>query len=209
MLPAASPTTTLAHWQYTANEWREFVDYEMQARLKTSRSYRNAFLLILLVAGAVMISLVLIPFLSLGIIWRADVWGPVIGVGFVAGILLMVVGIYWILARNKIASLNLPNGDVYVTLTGVCINGVWFNWGYEKVGWRLHTAKRKTITVPHGRNIEILEFKCSARNKNSRVNSQLTKAERILIPTGKSAEAERVVERLMAEKNRFAENYAY
>lgn len=209
MLQTSAPSETLAHWHYTPNDWREFVNYELQAQMKIYKSYRNGFIGIIVVAGLIMVSLVLIPFLTMGIIWRADVWGPVIGVAFVAGILLAVVGIYWLLSRHKISRLKLSTGNVYITLTGVSVNGVWFNWGYEKFGWRLHNVRRKTLAVVEGRKIEILEFKCSAHNRGSRVNEHMSKAERVLIPAGKDTEAERIIERLLAEKNRFANNYAY
>jgi len=212
MLQSSATSETLAHWHYTPNEWRDFANYELTEHRKIYKSYRNWFIGIIVVAGFIMISLVLIPFLMLKpweSIWRTDVWGPVFGVAVVTGIFLAAIGIYWLLLWNKSSSLRLPSGEVYITFTGVSVNGVWFNWGYEKVGWRFHNVKRKTITVVEGRNIEILEFKCSAYNRGSKLNQNLVKAERILIPEGRMAEAERIIERLLAEKNRFADNYAY
>ena len=210
MSQSSVPPETLAHWQYSPHDWRAFVNHELQAQMKIYKSYKHGFIGIIIVACLIMISIVLIPYWTVGIIWRADVWCPVFGVAFVAGILLVVVAIYWLLSRNKISRLKSLTGDVYITLNGVSINGVWLNWGYEQRGWRFRNVRRKTIMVADGMNLEILEFKCSAIHGGDTKNARgKVKAERIPIPIGREAEAERIIEQLLAERDRFAEKDAY
>lgn len=211
MAQSASSSEILAHWQYQPEEWRRFVNYELEPQLKTYRSYRNAFFIIISLAVLLMISLVLIPYMMLKpweSIWRSDVFGPVFGVAFVAGILLFVIGIYFLISRNKIASLKSSSGDVRITLTGVGINGIWLNWNYENFGWQFHNVRRKSVNLDNGGKIEILEFKCSAIHNGDFRNARgKVKTERVPIPSGKEPEAENVIRRLESEKACFGAKY--
>jgi hypothetical protein len=199
----------LAHWHYTPDEWQDFVSCELKTQMKSYRSLKIGFTGIIVAAGLIMSLLVLIPFLMMGkyqTIWRGDVWGPVFGVAVLTGILLLVLGIYFQILKNKINRLKSLSGDVLITLNGVSIDGGWFNWKFGSTGWRFHNVRRKTIDLANGRKLEILEFKITALDPMNASNARgKVASERIPIPKGKEAEAENIINRLEAEKNRFAE----
>ncbi len=199
---------TLAHWHFTENEWQDFVNYELKEKIKNYRSLRNGFIGIIAAAAIIMILLILIPFLMLKkyeTIWRGDVWGPVIVVAIIAGFLLLIIGIYILILKNKITRLKSLSGDVLITLNGVCINGAWFSWKFGKIGWRFYGARRKTITSEKAGKLEILEFKMTAVNRmnESNIRGKIA-SERVPIPKGKESEADQIIELLETEKNRFA-----
>lgn len=203
------PADTLAHWHYTTDEWQDFVNCELKTQMKSYKSLKIGFIGIIVVTALILILLVLIPFLMMNkyqTIWRGDVWGPVFGVAVITGILLFIIGIYFLVLKSRINRLKSLSGDVFITLNGVSINGGWFNWKFGNIGWRFHNARRKTIEIENGRKLEILEFKITAidRMNTSNIRGKVA-SERIPIPKGKEAEAESIIKRLEIEKNRFTE----
>jgi hypothetical protein len=212
MLQSSVSSETLAHWIYTQAEWRDFVNYVLNNRTQGYKSLRYWVIGIIVAALLVMSFLVLIPYLMLKpyeSIWREDVWGPVFGVLVVTCVILAALVFLRLLSQEKDRRLKLSSsGEVLITLTAVIVNGSSFDWGYEKSGWRFQNVERKTVATVEGKNLEILQFNCSLETIGVKTKTVIDKMERVPIPTGKETEAENVIERLCAEKNRFAENYA-
>ncbi len=203
MLPTAASSEVLAHWQYTPDEWRDFLHYEAKQYEKFFKSLRNGIIVIIIIAVALVIALLLIPLWLMGSLWGSDVYGPVFGVTFVAGLSLAGLGIAWRVQRHKLSRFGAHAGDVYIMLNGVNINGVWFDWGYGEFGWRLRHVGRQTIAVGPAKSMKILEFKCVAYNRGSRLSNRVDKACRIPVPGGKETEADRIIERLFDPQNFF------
>jgi hypothetical protein len=200
----SSTPEILAHWQIPAEVWQNFVSDELRTQLKTLRAYRKWFFVVIAVSLLIMAVFVIVPYLIYGAWeWGEDVYGPVFGVALIAGIFLFIIGIFWLMQRNKIALLKTPTGDVRIMLDGVRVNGFWFNWVYEQGGWQLKKVSRRIIDKGGGINSEILEFDFFSRDPGGDIEYQ-EKTERVPVPPGKSAEADAVVRRLEAEINRFA-----
>jgi hypothetical protein len=198
---------TLVHWRYTPAEWKAFVDFETVEYRKYIRSTLIGFIVVALIALLLIAVLLAIPLVLMGTPWREDVWGPVVGVAIVAAIILGAIGIYLAVSRGRIVRLRNSPGEAFVTLSGLSVGGGWFGWGFEKTGWRFGHAKRRTLDGPLGSRFEVLEFRCNAMNEGRTVVRHLPKVERVPIPFDKGAEADMVIARLTAERERNIANY--
>lgn len=196
---------TLAHWKYTQTEWQDYVSFVLNDRSKTYKSSRYWVIGIIVIAFLMMtffmlISYFLKPSQSL---WREEVWGPLFGVAFITFVILASIGFGVLFFKEKDRKLKLSlNVEVLITPNSVVTNGSSFIWEFEINSiCRFEVVERKTVATGEGKNIEILQFKCSTRFTKHREDV----IERILIPIGKITEAEQIIARLFAEKKRFAE----
>lgn len=210
MVPSSASSEILARWNYTPTEWSDFVSFVLADRRQWYKSFRYWVIGIIATALLIMTFLVLIPYLMLKpwqTIWRGDVWWPVYGVAIVTVIILAALGFFRLLFGEKDRKLKASSSaEVVITLTGVIVDGSVFDWGFEKSGWRFLNAMRKTVTTGDGKQIEILEFNCSMDTIGVKTKTTLDKTERLPIPHGKETEAENIIARLDAEKNRLAAN---
>jgi hypothetical protein len=192
----------LAHWRYTLEEWHAFVGQEGRQLQKGLRSVRYFIAAVVVTAAVAVASLLLIPTLALGGRWDEGVWGPPLGVAVVAGLLLAVALALWATQKRRLSRLNAGPGDVIITPEGVDTNGVWFGWKGAGSGWRLRHIGRKTVPAGDGKSLEVLEFKCAARNEPGRnLSGRVVKAWRVPVPRGKEAEADRIARQLLAAQN--------
>lgn len=198
---------TLVQWQYTPEEWRAFVDFETAEYRKYVRSTRIGLIVVALIALGLIGVLLFIPLVLMGTGLRGDVIGPVFGVAIVAGIILGAIGIYLAASRGRIVRLKNSPGLGVIALTGLSVGGGWFDWGFEKTGWRFSNAKRRTVDGPLGSRFEVLEIRCTAINQGRSAVRHLPKVERVPIPFGREAEADAVIQGLFAERERNSANY--
>lgn len=196
----------LAEWRYTPSEWQTFVEFEEAEFRKYIRSTVIGFIVVALVALLLMACLLLIPLAIMNTGWRPDVYGPPVGVAIVAAIILATIGLYLLVSRGRIVRLSQAPATATIRLNGLRLSGGWFGWGFEPLGWRFGSAKRRWVDGRLGSRIEVLEFRCIHRTEGRTAIRNLPKVERVPIPAGKTAEADSVIARLMAERERSITN---
>jgi hypothetical protein len=198
---------SLVRWRYTPAEWKAFVDFETVEYRKYIRSTLIGFIVVALIALLLIAVLLVIPLILMGTGLRADVLGPLFGVGIVAAIILGAIGVSLAVSRGRIVRLKNSSGEAEIMLNGLRVGGGWFGWGFEKTGWRFGNAKRRTIDSPLGSRFEVIEIRCNALNQGRSAVRNVPKVGRVPIPFGREAEAEMVIKRLSAERERNIANY--
>ncbi len=199
---SASPEI-LARWRYEPELWRDFVRYESGIYRKSVKSAK-LFIIGTIICAVVLITLFsVIPFLVTRK-FDSSIWGPAFGIGFIAAICLVVGFIILRMRKEKIERLGTNTGEALITIDGLNINGVNFNWNYgESSGWQFLGAERKSVSVDPLKKIEILELKFITfiPSKNT---PQRDEAEwRVPVQIGHEAEADRVIARLRSELSAF------
>lgn len=173
-------SNVIAHWQFDAQEWRQFLDFDRKKRQNedTRQAFVIAIILVLAFAAALFIGAVQ-AFAGLLI------FAGIIGLGVLAHFFLQA-------RREKQMETAGADGsgEIYITPEGVWTNGVWFDWG-EDTAWRLATVTpvlasmgvRLAPGVP-----SYIEFRCRGRAPG-RHRVRVDKKWRVPVPAGKQDEA--------------------
>jgi hypothetical protein len=190
----------LAHWHYEPELWRDFVQYESGIYRKSVRSARY-FIIGTIIGTVALITLFSVIPLLVTKKFDSSIWGPTFGIIVIAAICLAIGTILLLIRREKITKLKAKNGEVRLTLNELNINDIVFSWNYgESSGWRFIDAERKTVSVAPLKSIQVLELKFVTFIPSKNTPQRETGEWRVPVQTGKESEADRVIERLRAQR---------
>ena len=198
--PSAS-SEVLAHWHYPPELWLDFVQYESSVRGKSVKSAKY------FIAGTVLLTIVLVilfsvvPYLVTGK-FGSDVWGPGFGILIVAEIPILIGVLMLKMRQRKLARFNTPTGEAIISINDLKINDIEFNWHYDKsgYGWRFLDAERKTVQVTPLKSIQVLELKFETFIPSKNTPQREVGEWRVPVQMGTESEADRVIERLRAQR---------
>src|SRR5688572_617251 len=96
----------LVRWKFNSDEWGNFARYELKPQLAAYHTYRNWFFVVLSASLSLIILIILFSYLVIGTDFSDEaVYGPVGGILVLTPIPLLLVGIFWLMARHKINQL--------------------------------------------------------------------------------------------------------
>ncbi len=184
---SSSQTSTgsgpLAHWHFTAEQWKEFRYYE-------KLEFENSSLLdekTVLIGGFVIIVL-----LAIAASFMSNRMGHPGGPA--ASAFVLVVGslflgvcflIYRLVRKSNEQKLNTLTGKVLINRTSVNVNGVFFEWFG---GWGLPEITESYLHVGNEKML-LLHFKCMRWMRLNRTTERIEKTCLVPVPPGKEAEA--------------------
>lgn len=186
----------LAHWHYTPDEWREFVEHEKGVRgdeiggfFQKIIPYIAAIIIVMMIAALISGALAAIVFVFL----------------LAAGFAVFAVGIHWLIRQNELSTLKSRAGEVRITIYGVNTNGFWFDWEFEGDRSRFQSVKCLNAHTATGR-LNFLEFKCLVKIKVRGTYQTFDKLWRVPIPNGREEEADILIQRLYRAQAAFSQS---
>lgn len=171
-------TRLLAHWHFTNEQWREFLYYE-----KLDSDIRNLVdLKAVLIGGVVIIFLIAFFGAAKG---GLGVFLFVIAAGSLfIGLCYLV---YWLIRRGNERKLQTVTGVVQITSSWVNVNGVVFNWN-----WNRPQIYKDYIYLGEEKML-LLQFTCTGRILVRGGTEQYERKCLVPVPPGKEAEADYVI----------------
>lgn len=202
MIQPSTSAEVLAHWRYTAEEWSRFGRYEGRHWLRVIKQSKTVFLVFL---ALTILALLAVPLFGIfGIApWDQFMLGAVFLILIVGGGLMTICVMVWLVQRSKLSALTASNGDVIVTLTGICTSGSWHNWNYGDLRYnRFHDARRMTIAKGKPGQMELLEVRTIATTVTGGTGTgvrDVISSCRVPIPAGMERQAEEFVRDFYAQ----------
>lgn len=176
----------LADWNYSPEEWREYVEYEKDVRSSEIPDFfKNAGYYI--VAAAIVLMFI--------ILLSGEMAAVFLVLLFLPGVLALAVGIHWLIRKGEASTMASHAGRVQIFTNGVSTNGLWFDWEFEGDRSRFLSATR-TTTYMSTAKVNLLEFKCVVKIRVRGTDQTFDKKWRVPIPKGKENEADVVIQRL-------------
>lgn len=205
MTQPSTPAEILASWRYTPAEWRRFGNYEGRHWHKVIKQSKTW---IVVIAVLTIIALAIVPLFGvLRIVpWDRYMIGAVFLILIFGGGFIGICVIVWLVQRSKLATLMADTGEVTITLAGINTSGTWHNWNYVDLLYnRFHDARTMTIAEGKPDQMELLEVRTIARTASGGTGTgirDVISSCRVPIPHGRLSDADAIVARLLAEKER-------
>ncbi len=186
----------LAHWHFSPEEWREYVEYEKEFRQNEFGDFFQKAMPYIVATGIVIMLLTLLS---------SELAAIFIVFVFVAGFLGFACLIHWLIRQNELSAMNSRPGEVQITIYGVSTNGLWFDWEFEgnRIGFK--SARRLNAHTITGK-LNYLEFNCPVKIRVKGKYIKLEKRWRVPIPNGREAEADLVIQRLYQARATFSQS---
>ncbi len=201
MREPSTSSEILAHWRYRPGEWKKFGAYESRHWQRVLKQSRTGFFVLL---AFTFIALLLVPIFGLaGIVpWDRYMLMAVFLILLFGGAFMGIAVVVWMMQKSKLATLTADSGDVSISTTGISMSGASNDWNFGDLrGHRFYDARTMTIADGKPDQMELLEVRTIAYTVGHSNRDVITSL-RVPIPSGKRAEAERIVERLITEKKR-------
>ncbi len=176
----------LADWNYSPEEWRDYVEYEKDVRSSEIPDFLKNAVYYVIAAAIVLMFIVLLS---------GELAAVFLILLFVPGVLAFAVGIHWLIRTGEVSTMASHAGRVQIFTNGVDTNGLWFDWEFEGNRARFLSATRTTSYTSTAK-LNLLEFKCVVKIRVRGTDQTFDKKWRVPIPNGKETEADVVIQRL-------------